>query len=151
MNTQQNQALHIRLRVLRTTPERAFAAWTRPEHLRRWSAPEGLSISEGEMDLRVGGQWRVVMEEEGGTRHEAFGTYREIAEPERLVYTHAWRREGGSTPETTVTIQFLPDPAGTRLVLTQEGFGSEESRDGHLGGWSSALDKLTALFDGGHA
>jgi uncharacterized protein YndB with AHSA1/START domain len=147
MSTRHTSALQLRLeRVIRTSPERAFAAWTEPEQLRRWSAPEGLRVTEGEMDLRVGGEWRVVMVEENGARHEAFGAYREIAEPERLVYTHAWRRDLGVTPETTVTVEFLPHPDGTRVVLTQEGFGSAESRDGHSLGWNSALDGLEALF-----
>jgi uncharacterized protein YndB with AHSA1/START domain len=147
MTTQQSEALQLRLeRVIRGTPARAFEAWTTPEQLRVWSAPKGLTISEGELDLRVGGSWRVVMLEPDGTRHEAFGTYREVTPAERLVYTHAWLRDGRATPETLVTVEFLGSPEGTRVVLTQEGFGSPESRNGHVIGWSSALDGLEAMF-----
>lgn len=127
-------------------PERVFAALTEPEQLRRWSAPEGLAVVDGETDLRVGGGWRVVMAEPDGVRHEAFGTYREIAPPERLVYTHAWRQGGGSSPETVLTVELRPEGDGTRLVFTQAGFASPESRDGHLEGWSSALGHLRALL-----
>lgn len=127
--------------------ERVFAALTEPEHLRRWSAPEGLAVVDGDTDLRVGGGWRVVMAEPDGARHEAFGTYREIAPPERLVYTHAWRRDdGGSSPETVLTVELRPRGDGTRLLFTQAGFPSPESRDGHRDGWSSALGHLRALF-----
>lgn len=126
--------------------DRVFAAWTQPELLRRWSAPEGLTIEDGATDLRVGGGWRVVMAEPDGTRHEAFGTYREIAAPERLAYTHAWKSDAGASPETVLTIELEPEADGTRLVLTQAGFPSPESRDGHRDGWSSALDHLQALF-----
>jgi uncharacterized protein YndB with AHSA1/START domain len=148
MNTTQAAPLRLRLeRVIRTDRERAFAAWTRPELLREWSAPEGMTIEEGgELDLRVGGHWRVVMVEPSGTRHEAFGTYREITPPERLVYTHAWRQGSGSSPETTLTVEFLAVPGGTRVVLTQEGFASPQSRDGHVEGWSSSLDQLERQF-----
>jgi predicted enzyme related to lactoylglutathione lyase/uncharacterized protein YndB with AHSA1/START domain len=137
------------LTLERTIPaarDRVFAAWTQPELLRRWSAPEGLTIEDGATDLRVGGGWRVVMAEPDGTRHEAFGTYREISAPERLEYTHAWKSDGGSSPETVLTVELKPEADGTRLVLTQAGFASPESRDGHREGWSSALDNLQTLF-----
>ena len=128
--------------------ERVFAAWTDPELLRRWSAPEGLSIADGATDLRVGGGWHVVMAAPDGTRHEAFGTYRDIAPPGRLSYTHAWREPGGSSPETVVTVELRPDGSdATRLRFTQVGFDSVPSRDGHAGGWSSALDQLQALLE----
>jgi uncharacterized protein YndB with AHSA1/START domain len=139
--------LQLRLeRVIRADRERAFAAWTRPELLREWSAPEGMTIEEGELDLRVGGRWRVVMTEPNGKRHEAFGTYREVTPPERLVYTHAWRQGNGSSPETTLVVEFHEVAGGTRVVLTQEGFASPESRDGHGEGWSSSLNRLEAMF-----
>jgi uncharacterized protein YndB with AHSA1/START domain len=145
------KSLKLRLeRTIRAPRERVFEAWTKPEHLRRWSAPEGLSIGDGDLDLRLGGRWRVVMLEENGTRHEAFGTYREITPPARLVYTHAWVREGGapgeSTPETLVTVEFHEEDGATRVVLIQEGFETVGARDDHQGGWSSTLDRLEAMF-----
>jgi uncharacterized protein YndB with AHSA1/START domain len=147
MSPTTSAVLQLRLeRVIRTDRERAFAAWTRPELLREWSAPEGMTIEEGELELRVGGRWRVVMAEPNGTRHEAFGTYREVTPPERLVYTHAWRQGNGSSPETTLVVEFREVAGGTRVVLTQEGFGSPQSRDGHGEGWSSSLNRLEAMF-----
>ena len=144
MNKTKSPPLQLRLeRVIRADRERVFAAWTQPEQMRAWSAPEGMTIAEGgELDLRVGGRWSVVMLEPNGTRHAAFGTYREVTPPTRLVYTHAWREGSGTSPETTVTLEFHEVPGGTRVVLTQEGFGTKESRDGHAKGWSSTLDNL---------
>lgn len=144
MTVTKSPPLQLRLeRVIHADRERVFAAWTTPEQLRVWSAPEGMTIADGgELDLRVGGRWSVVMVEPNGRQHAAFGTYREITSPSRLVYTHAWRQEGGTTPETTVTVEFHEVAGGTRVVLTQVGFGSEGSRDGHIVGWSSTLDSL---------
>ncbi len=131
-------------------PGRVFAALTEPEQLRRWSAPEGLAVVDGDTDLRVGGGWRVVMAAPDGARHEAFGTYREIRPPERLVYTHAWRQGGGSSPAAvfrrSAYCALRPRGDGTRLLFTQAGFASPESRDGHREGWSSALGHLRALL-----
>jgi uncharacterized protein YndB with AHSA1/START domain len=151
MSTTHAAPRQLRLeRVIRADRERTFAAWTRPELLRQWSAPEGMTVeNDGELDLRVGGRWHVAMVDPNGTRHEAFGTYREITPPKRLVYTHQWKQGSGSSPETILTVEFLEVPGGTRVVLTQEGFDSPQSRDGHAQGWSSALDQLERLFAGG--
>ncbi len=135
-------------RRIAAPPERLFAAWTEPALLRRWSAPEGLTIVDGATDLRVGGHWRVVMAAPDGTRLEAFGTYREIAPPDRLVYTHAWRESEGSSPETVITVELRPDgPDATRLRFTQAGFASVPGRDGHAAGWASALDQLQTILE----
>jgi uncharacterized protein YndB with AHSA1/START domain len=143
----QVDALELRLeRLIRADRERVFAAWTNPEEMQKWSAPAGLSIPEGEMDVRVGGRWRVLMLEPNGTRHEAFGTYREVTPPERLVFTHAWVAGDGSSPETTVTVEFHEEAGGTRVVLTQVGFADPGTRDGHEEGWASSLDKLEEVF-----
>jgi uncharacterized protein YndB with AHSA1/START domain len=147
MSTTQSPPLQLRLeRLIRTDRARAFAAWTKPELLREWSAPAGMTIPDGQLALRVGGRWRVVMVEPNGTRHEAFGTYLEVTPPERLVYTHAWKQGNGSSPETTLTVEFFEVAGGTRVVLTQDGFASPQSRDGHGQGWSSSLDQLEKMF-----
>lgn len=149
MSENQTDELQLTLeRVIRADRGRVFAAWTQPEQLREWSAPEGLTIEGGELDLRVGGRWRAVMVEPNGTRHEAFGTYLEVTPPERLVYTHAWERSAGAgrTPETVVTVTFTAVAGGTRVVLTQSEFDAPQSRDGHAGGWGSTLDRLVARF-----
>lgn len=151
MSTQRAEVLRLRLeRMIRAKRERVFEPWTRPEHLKQWSAPEGLTIGEGELDLRVGGRWRVVMLEANGTRHVAFGTYREVTPPARLVYTHAWLRDDGdgdeSTPETVDTVEFHQENGATRVVLMQEGFATRGSRDGHEQGWASTLNRLEAMF-----
>jgi uncharacterized protein YndB with AHSA1/START domain len=145
--TTQAESLTLRLeRLIAAPPERVFAAWTQPELLAQWSSPPGISIEGGDLDLRVGGLWRVVMRAEGGSTREAFGTYREIVPAKRLVYTHAWHVGGGTTPETVLTVEFRAEGKGTRLVLTQTGFESAESRDGHRIGWSSSIDNLENLF-----
>ena len=143
-------ALQLRLeRVIRAPRERVFEAWTRAEDLARWSAPAGMTIEGGTLDLRVGGEWGVVMLEPDGTRHEAFGRYLEVTPPSRLVYTHAWHSADGpgSSPETTLTVELIAESATTtRVVLTQVGFAAKASRDGHAEGWSSTLDRLEEMF-----
>jgi uncharacterized protein YndB with AHSA1/START domain len=145
--TTQAETLTLKLdRLIAAPPDRVFAAWTQPELLNQWSSPPGISIEGGELALRVGGRWRVMMRGGDGSTREAFGTYREIVPSKRLVYTHAWHVGGGTTPETLLTVEFRPEGNATRLILTQTGFESAESRDGHRIGWSSSIDNLEKLF-----
>jgi uncharacterized protein YndB with AHSA1/START domain len=81
-----------------------------------------LEIADGELDLRVGGGWRVTMQEpDGGRKYIAVGTYREVVPPERLVYTHSWETDENPV-ETVVTVEFHEEGDTTRIVFRQEGF-----------------------------
>jgi hypothetical protein len=46
-------------RRIHATPEKLFAAWTQPEHLVRWWGPQGVACPAAEIDLRVGGAYRI--------------------------------------------------------------------------------------------
>lgn len=136
-------------RLIRAPRERVWAAWTDPALMQQWSAPAGLHIPDGSIDLRVGGAWEVVMiDDVSGERHVAYGTYLEIRPPERLVQEHLWRlADGTSSPKTIVTVELRAEGDHTRLVLTQEGFTSMGSRDGHTEGWASAIGNLVTLLE----
>jgi uncharacterized protein YndB with AHSA1/START domain len=137
-------------RVFDAPRELVFEAWTKPEHLKRWQgAPEGFTVTFHEVNLRPGGTYRLCMRSPEGIDHWLQGVYREVVEPERLVFTHVWldaqRRPG---PETLVTITFVDRGSQTELTLHQTGFKSVESRDGHQGGWTSTLDRFHAYIVG---
>ncbi len=92
-----------------------FEAWTRPELFRLWWAPKsmGAPLSSCEMDVRVGGGYRITF---GGASDSAvfFGQYREVSAPSRLVWTN---EESDGAPLTTVT--FADDGGRTTLVLSE--------------------------------
>ena len=79
-----------------------FEAWTRPELFRRWWVPKsmGMSLRSCEMDVRVGGKYRLEFEPDGMA---FFGTYLEVTPHSRLVWTNEEGGEGG--PVTTVTFE----------------------------------------------
>jgi len=124
-----------------------------PDEMKKWSAPEGLTIPEGSQDLRVGGKFRAVMVEPNGPKHVVLGEYREVTPPSRLVYTHMWLKDNGAsdetTPETIVTLEFFEEKDATRVVLTQTGFTNAGARDGHVGGWTSAFNNYVKLLEQG--
>jgi uncharacterized protein YndB with AHSA1/START domain len=121
-----------------------FEAWTKPEHLARWQgAPRGFTVTTHEVDFRPGGAYRLCMRSPDGIDHWLQGVYREIVEPERLVFTHVWlNAEGKPGKETLVTITFTERGGKTELTLHQTGFKSVESRDGHEKGWTSTFDRF---------
>ena len=63
-----------------------YKAWTTPELVQRWWAGQRGAMKEVDIDLRVGGMWRYVMEAQGGFEVAFHGEYREI-EPERRIVT----------------------------------------------------------------
>jgi len=131
------------LTVRRTYPaarERVFRAWTDPAALREWSCPVGFTVAEASVDLRVGGAYRIAMQPPDGEPNIAYGTYREVSPPERLVYT--WQWEGGEMGETLVTVEFRDLGGETEVVLVHELFPSTEVRDRHNEGWLSLLEHL---------
>ena len=123
--------------------ERVFEAWTSPEVLRRWwAARPDFDCPEAEVDLRVGGRYRLAMRSAEGETRVVAGEYTAVAPPERLAYTWAW--EGGEMGDTLVTVEFHPDGDGTRVVLTHSGFPDEREREMHGHGWAGCLDNLAS-------
>lgn len=133
------------LRLERTydaTPEEVFDAWTNPEVLRRWwMVDEARSTPEADVDLRAGGSYRLSMENPGAdSRLTVRGVYREVARPERLVYTWAWEAEDGSTGhESTVTVSFVGEGARTTVVVEHAGLPDQASRERHSDGWQACM------------
>lgn len=129
-------------RSFAASPEGVFDAWTSPEVLRRWwAAGSDWDCPSAEVDLSVGGRYRLAMHDPGsGDVHTIGGEYREIERPSRLVYT--WRWELADAPESLVTVEFVSDGERTNVVLVHEGLDSVESRARHEHGWSACLDKL---------
>ena len=123
--------------------EKVWRAWTDPQALKLWFGPaEIVSVPVAEIDLRVGGRFRVVMLEANGERHEVGGVYRELVPNRKLVFSWAWH----STPEreSRVTVLIEPADGGCELELRHEQFLDEAAREGHEHGWTGSLVKLEA-------
>jgi uncharacterized protein YndB with AHSA1/START domain len=131
-------------RVLAAPRRLVFKAWTEPEHAARWWGPRGFTTLSCEMDVRPGGAWRRCMRSPEGSVHVKRGVYREVVEPERLVFTYADEDAGGRPGhETLVTVSFAEAGAGrTRLTLRQAAFETVAARDAHRGGWTSCLERF---------
>jgi uncharacterized protein YndB with AHSA1/START domain len=133
-------------RTLPATAEQVFAAWTTPEALKRWSAPGNLTNPVVEVDLRVGGRYRIDMAAPDGTVHRVTGVYKEIDPPRRLVYTWFWETNA-ALGEMLITVEFRSLGATTEVVLEHSRLQSRESAANHEKGWLGCLAKLERLWD----
>jgi len=107
-----------------------FEAWTRPELFKRWWAPKsmGMSLLSVEMDVRVGGTYRVVFGQSASESMAFFGKYLEVVPNSRLVWTN---EEGGENgPVTTLTFE---EKGGKTFLEMHELHPTKEALDGNLG------------------
>lgn len=144
-------------RVFDAPRELVFKAWTDPEHLVHWFAPNGCTIHFREIDLRPGGAFHSCVRIPDGKGCWCAGVYREIVAPERIVFTMAIADEEGNLlgpveagmdpdwpRETVVTVTFAEHGGQTRLTLHQTVSESLAKRTGAYPSWLQMLDRLAA-------
>lgn len=133
----------VMTRVFAAPRSLVFKAWTEPERITQWWGPRGYTTLSCEMDLRPGGAWRICSRSPEGTEHREHGVFREIVEPERLIFTQAYEDAAGKPKhETLVTVTFTEQGGKTALVFHQGVFETITSCDAHREGWSSAFELL---------
>jgi uncharacterized protein YndB with AHSA1/START domain len=118
-----------------------FEAWTKPELFRRWWVPKsmGMSLRSCEMDVRVGGKYRLEFEPDGMA---FFGTYLEVTPHSRLVWTN---EEGGDAGQvTTVTFE---DKGGKTQLVMHELYPSKEALDAAGTGAADAMSETFEQLD----
>jgi len=118
-----------------------FEAMSKPEHIRQWwgNLGDGYSVPICEVDLRVGGAWRFANRTPKGETAVFYGVYREIAPPERVVFTEIF--EPFPDAESVVTAVLTEENGKTRLRATCL-YPSREVRDMVL---QTGMDKGAAL------
>ena len=136
-------------RTLNAPPRLVFEAWTRAELFQRWWVPKSYSLTllSCELDVRVGGTYRLVFRHPAAPEPMAFhGRYLEVTAPSRLVWTN--EEAGGSGQITTVTFE---DRAGQTLLVMHELYPSKAALDeaigsGSTGGMAETFTQLDALL-----
>jgi glutathione S-transferase len=109
--------------------------------------PRGMTIPVLKLDARVGGGFSLTMRARDGSQYTAISRYREIARPERLVYTWQWVGEGMPNVETLITVTFAERDGGTELRMHHSGFPEEAVSESHREGWGSCFNRLADLLD----
>jgi uncharacterized protein YndB with AHSA1/START domain len=142
-------------RTFEAPADKVWQAWTDPEQLKRWWGPDNVTITECEIDLRVGGRVYIVMEateamgEYKGTRWPMEGKFTAVEPNSRLTYeAKAWTEgdEEGTTLEQTQEITFAEDNGKTKMSLkvTLHKIGPKAGMavEGMKWGFNQQFDKL---------
>ena len=137
-------------RVVDVPRELVWAAWTRPEHLRKWFTPAPWTVADCEIDLRPGGIFRTVMRSPEGKEFPNIGCYLEVVPNERLVWTDALLPgyRPAENPFMTAIITLESQGKGTRytaVAIHRDDAGRKKHEEmGFYQGWGKALDQLVA-------
>jgi len=136
------------LRIERTfaaSAEEVFDAWTSPDVMRRWLHPGAdWETPVAEVDLRVGGDIRVVMRKPDGGEPGARGKYVLIDRPRRLVMS--WTFNDDPFNEQLIELSFSESEGMTTVVMLNSRISTDERRDSQQEGWLGCLDQLTAAL-----
>jgi uncharacterized protein YndB with AHSA1/START domain len=134
-------------RVFDATRDLLFDAWTNPLHLARWWGPSGFTNPICEIDLRVGGTWRVVMRAPDGSEIHVTAVYREIIPQKRLAFSSVTKGpDGNAVLEGFTTVIFDEINGQTKLTIRASAKALVPEAITRLAGmhkgWSSSLDRL---------
>jgi uncharacterized protein YndB with AHSA1/START domain len=121
-----------------------FEAWTKPELFKQWWVPKSMDmfLRSCEMDVRVGGGYRLVFGHDASNTDEFFGRYIEVTPPSRLVWTNDEGGDGG--PVTTVTFE---EKGGQTLLVLRELYPSKEALDAAGTGAADVMSETFAQLD----
>lgn len=141
-------------REVDVTPEQVWAAWTQPEHVRKWFTPRPWTTTDCEIDLRPGGMFRTVMRSPEGESFPHVGCYLEVVPNERLVWTSALLPGYRPAPDEdlpfTAIISLRATARGTRYTaaaIHRDVVGRQKHEAmGFREGWGKALDQLVAFM-----
>lgn len=134
-------------RVLRTTPEKLYRAFLEPDAMARWLPPEGFTCKVHQMDVRVGGEFKMSFTNFTTKLSHSFGgTYLELKPNERIRYTDKFD-DPGMPDEMTVTVTLTPVSCGTELHVVQSGIPSEIPTELCYLGWQESLGFLARLVE----
>ncbi|MEM7215871.1 MAG: SRPBCC domain-containing protein [Pseudomonadota bacterium] len=133
------------------SPSTMFRAWTEPEIICKWFGLKPNSLVSARVDLRVGGIWTFVLDNQAAHSASMQGEYIEIVPDKKLAFTwkHVVVDESGhqeETPVSRVDVQFSPKGSGTWVHLEHSGIVREGAREGVGGGWVNSFGHIMELL-----
>lgn len=134
-------------RVLRSTPERIYKAFTSAEAFAKWLPPHGFTAHVYALDAREGGSYRMHFTNHStGNAHAFGGKYVELKPGAKVRYTATF--EDPNLPgEMTTTVTLSKVSCGTEVRIVQEGIPDVIPTDGCYLGWQESLGQLAKLVE----
>lgn len=143
-------------RIIDASPAKLFRAWTEPELLKQWWAPQPWTTPRAELDVRPGGACNIVMRSPEGQDMPCPGVYLEVVPNKRLVFTDAYREAWmpSDKPFMIVMVTFDDLGAGKTRYTARVRHWSVADRETHekMGfheGWGRCADQLAELVTKG--
>ena len=138
-------ALHLE-RLLPAPPSLVFRMLVEPDLLAQWWGPKGFTVPSIDLDLRVGGRYRIEMQPPEGDLFWLSGEFRAIEPATRLAYTFVWDPPDPDDQETVVSLSLRDRGGSTALTVDQAPFAAESRLMLHEQGWADSLDGLETLI-----
>ena len=140
-------------RVFAAPRERVWRAWTQAEHFARWFGPHGTTLPFCTLDVRPGGVIHFQHCHANGDVVWVRCVYREVVEPERLVFDGGFSDADGNEQvrpgfarTMRITVTFSDEPGGTRVSIRHAGLRVDQ---GESQGWAESLERLDGLLAAG--
>ena len=135
-------------RTFPASPDTVFEYLTNTDYILQWWGPEGLIVSEHNLDLSKPGRWHSTMTNAEGTNYKVSGEVIAHDAPNSVEFSWAWHDENDERGhESLVRFEVTPDGEGaTRFTMIHSGLPDEESVTNHGEGWTSTFVKLERLF-----
>ena len=121
--------------------ELVWRLWESSDHMIRWWGPEKFTCVELDWDLKPGRPWRAMMASKQFKVSRMSGVISEVERHKRIVFTFAWDQDSGRDMDTVITVAFSENNGVTVQSFHQTPFSNVESRDSHVGGWNSLINK----------
>jgi uncharacterized protein YndB with AHSA1/START domain len=137
--------LHLE-RALPAPRPLVFRMHVEADLLAQWWGPQGFSAPSIELDLRVGGRYRIEMQPPNGEHFFLSGEFRDVDPVAQLTYTFRWEDPDPDDRETVVTFSLRDLGESTALTVDQGPFATEGRRALHQQGWTESLDRLEELI-----
>jgi uncharacterized protein YndB with AHSA1/START domain len=125
-----------------------WQAWTDPKQVALWWGPRGFSTTIETMEVKPGGVWKHVMQGPDGAQYPNHSVFQEVVAPEKIVYTHGGRKEGGPSVQFVSTWTFENIAAGKTRLTVRMVFPTAAERDrvvrefGAVEGGKQTLERL---------
>lgn len=121
-----------------------FEAWTKADLFKQWWVPKsmGMTLRSCDLDVRVGGGYRMVFGADSANTMAFFGKYLEVVPSSRLVWTN--EESGDAGPVTTLT---LHEKEGKTLIVLTERYPTKEALDAAGTGAQDAMHETFTQLD----
>ncbi len=135
-------------REFAVAPARLYRAVTETADMIAWWGPEGMSVSEGDMDFTKTGPWYAVILGGDGTRYKMSGQVTHVDPPRSVGYTWGWHDPDDQRgAESFVTLTVAETASGARLIVDHRDLADDDIGASHEQGWTSSLASLAAFLE----